>query len=418
VWILNLNFSSIAMNKKIVPVIAVSVLISLIGVFLYFHYGRTLTDRMEHAVGRIVSACADVAYKPSCYDKEIPKFLGKFSMEEVFAITKKVQTRDASYSYCHVLGHAVSAYETKKDPSTWQEVITRCPSGVCSNGCVHGAFQERFRTDVLTSEQIQGVAPDLRSVCEPREGWNPTGMEQATCYHALGHLLMYITGADIPQSLILCDDFAAQRPGSSYDFHQICYDGAFMQIFQPLEPEDIALVKGKQPTRETVSTFCSQYGGEQHASCVGESWPLFFNELTQNPQFVTAFCGTVEEKFKERCYNGVFYILVVQFRFNLDQMYAYCTRLSDPLSGRCFANTASRLIETDWENINNAVGWCNRAERVEDKEACFSELVVYASYNFHKDSGEFRALCTGLEDPWKERCFGSSMPRDLKPVSE
>jgi hypothetical protein len=99
------------MNKKIVPVIAVSVLISLIGVFLYFHYGRTLTDRMEHAVGRIVSACADVAYKPSCYDKEIPKFLGKFSMEEVFAITKKVQTRDASYSYCHVLGHAVSAYD-------------------------------------------------------------------------------------------------------------------------------------------------------------------------------------------------------------------------------------------------------------------------------------------------------------------
>jgi hypothetical protein len=406
------------MNKRVFLGVLLGVVVLELCIILFGHLRVSDEDRMNTAVRKALSICEKEAHRPSCYDKEIPKFLNKFSMEEVFAITKKVQMQDASYSYCHVLGHAVSAHETKKDPSTWQEVITRCPSGVCSNGCVHGAFQERFRTDVLTSEQIQGIAQDLRSVCEPRAGWNPTGMEQATCYHALGHLLMYITGADIPQSLVLCDDFAAQRPGSSYDFHQICYDGAFMQIFQPLEPEDIALVKGKQPTRETVNTFCSQYGGEQQASCVGESWPLFFNELTQNPQFVTTFCGAVEEGFKERCYNGVFYILVVQFRFNLDQMYAYCTRLSDPLSGRCFANTASRLIETDWENIHDAVSWCNRALRIPDKDACFNELVVYASYNFHKDSGEFKALCTELEDPWKERCFGSGAPKDLKPVSE
>jgi len=340
----------------------------------------------------IVKTCATSEYHPSCYDREVPKLMKKMTMEEVFAVTKKIQSQDPSYAYCHVLGHALSTVETKKDPTKWQEVITRCPSGVCSNGCVHGAFQERFRTDVLTNDQIEAIKPDLAAACEPRGRWNPTGMEQATCYHALGHLLMYITGADTPKATGLCDDMTSR-------FRQVCYDGAFMQIFQPLEPEDTALIRGKEQTRQSVDTFCSQFDGERKASCIGESWPLFFQELTQYPQFVQTFCGKLSSDLAARCYNGIFYILVVQMQFDLDRIRGYCGELSNDLAGRCFANTASRLIETDWGNIQKAVDWCD------EKKACLDELVSYASYNFHKGSPEFFALCEAMPETWKTKCL-------------
>lgn len=355
--------------------------------------------KKSDAADTIIKTCATSEYKPACYDKEIPKLMKKMTMEEVFGVTKRIQSQDSTYAFCHVLGHALSAAETKKDPSMWQEVITRCPSGVCSNGCVHGAFQERFRTDVLTSAQIQEIKPDLSSVCEPRGSWSPTGMEQATCYHALGHLLMYITGADIGKSTILCDELAGKKETSSHDFHRICYDGAYMQIFQPLEPEDIALIQGREQTRQTVNTFCSQFIGERQASCVGESWPLYLDDLVRNPSFVETFCGPLRGEFKERCYNGLFYILVVQFQFNLDRIKDYCSELRDDLAGRCFANTASRLIETDWSNIEKAVAWCG------EQKVCLDELVSYADYNFHKNSEEFYALCNALPQPWRDTCL-------------
>lgn len=351
-----------------------------------------LATQQKDPAGAIVRACARQQYKPGCYDREIPKLMKRMSMEEVFGVTKTIQSQDSSYAYCHVLGHALSSAETKKDPAKWKDVVARCPSGVCSNGCVHGAFQERFRTDVLSDDAIEQIKPDLATACEPRDNWNPTGMEQATCYHALGHLLMYITGADVRRSTNLCDAFTSR-------FRQVCYDGAFMQIFQPLEPEDIALVKGKQPTRQTVNQFCAQYSGERKASCVGESWPLFFQELTQNPQFVETFCSNLEGDLAKRCYNGIFYILVVQFRFDLNTMRSYCEKLSNELSSRCFANTASRLIETDWGNIATAVDWCA------EKKVCLDELVSYASYNFHTGSDEFFALCKLLPNPWRETCL-------------
>ena len=160
----------------------------------------------------ILGTCASQVSRSTCYDREIPKLMGRLTLEEAFAVTKAVQSRDSSYAFCHVLGHELSARETKKDPSKWKDVAARCPSGVCSNGCIHGAFQERFRSDAFTPSQIETIKPELVNVCEPREGWSPTKMEQATCYHGLGHLFMYITNANVALATRLCDELVVKYP--------------------------------------------------------------------------------------------------------------------------------------------------------------------------------------------------------------
>ncbi len=404
-------------GKKLLLAGLLVLLVAEIAYLIVPTLNRSKDDLLTLASQSILRACENNQHRPTCYDREIPKLMNRFTLEDVFAVTKRIQSQDQSYAYCHVLGHAVSAAETKKDPSLWREVITRCPSGVCSNGCVHGAFQERFRTDVLPDHEIEVIKPDLLTVCEPRDSWKPTSLEQATCYHALGHLLMYITGADLTKSVGLCDQLAGVKDGSQFDFRHICYDGAFMQIFQPLEPEDRALVAGKQPAKADVSAYCSVWEGQRQVSCISESWPLFLNEL-QDPSYLSTFCGQLPSDFSPRCYTGMFYILVVQFRFDLSRMKVYCDGLPQNLSGACYANTASRLIETDWGNVYKAAAWCKDAGSVTAQQDCYQELAFYASYNFHMGSPEFYSLCEALPEPWKDACLKGSTEGNLKPVNQ
>jgi len=100
----------------------------------------------------VLAKCQSETYSPGCYDREIPKLMDYISMEDAFKVTSIVQGEDKTYTYCHVLGHKLAAREIDKDPSKWKEVVTRCPSGICSNGCIHGGFQEKFRSETFLSK--------------------------------------------------------------------------------------------------------------------------------------------------------------------------------------------------------------------------------------------------------------------------
>ena len=351
----------------------------------------------------IFEECSTQNHQQSCYDREIPELMGEISMEEAFEVTKLIQEKDQNYFYCHVLGHNLSAKETAKDPEAWKDVIARCPSNLCSNGCIHGAFQERFRAEALPDASIEELKPELAGICEKRPGWNPTDIERATCYHALGHLTMYITDANIQKSVRLCKEITAIS--SSQQFTPICFDGVFMQIFQPLEPEDFALVEGRQPTKEELPSFCEKFDGHVKGSCWNEGWPLFIKEIMTS-EGVVEFCSVFREPFlQNRCYTAMFYVIPAQFQLDKDRMQQYCSLLPDPQRGQCFANAASRLIETDARLIDHSVSLCEYAVNFNAQEQCYKELLFYSTYNFHIGSEDFLKLCSSLPDPWRQQCI-------------
>ncbi|MBX9765211.1 hypothetical protein K2X83_01060, partial [Patescibacteria group bacterium] len=106
---------------------------------------------LERLAEKVIATCSKESYPPTCYDEEIPRLMDTgLSMEEAFQVTTVIQNKVSDYFYCHVLGHNLSAKETAKDPSKWTEVVARCPVGMCSNGCLHGAAQERFRAESLS----------------------------------------------------------------------------------------------------------------------------------------------------------------------------------------------------------------------------------------------------------------------------
>lgn len=355
----------------------------------------------EHAQAIVIQCRGpDVS---GCYDEEIPKLMDQLTMEDVFAVTKLIQDRDPSYTYCHVLGHELSSRETKKDPSRWQDVVTRCPSGICSNGCIHGAFQERYRTEVLSDSEIEGLFDDFRRVCTPRGNWHPTEVERASCYHSLGHLLMYVTGGKVEKATAICERLNIAIDGS--DYTQVCYDGAFMQIFQPLEPEDFALVSDIQKDISSVEAFCFANDGKKRSSCWSESWPIFRAQFMDDGALLEAHCAKLPGEERDRCLQAILYALVVQFRFDRTELLQFCLSLSPGGRVQCFSSVATRLIETDYRNAEAAVSWCGQATPESVRRLCFDELATYATFYFHKDSESHNRLCQALPRDWQIRCF-------------
>ncbi len=377
-------------------------LIAGLSFFLYLQKQPLLSS--EVLASNVLTACQGEKYKPTCYDKEISSLMDqpfRLSMEDSFKVSSIILRNTQDYGFCHVLGHKLAAKETQKNPDRWKEVITRCPPGICSNGCIHGAFQERFRYEHLSSEQIEKIKPELKLICRKRDEWSPTGIEQGSCYHALGHLLMYMSNADIPKSVGLCKELAVNESGSS--FIHVCLDGVFMQLFQPLETEDFSLIKGKVPDKNQLETFCGQFDNEAGASCWNESWPLFMPEIKQ-ASGVMELCSKIDNRYQSRCFTSMFYIMPVQFRFDLNRSFDFCAGFGGDLRGSCFAQVGQRLVQTDYSYIDKAMDFCARAVPLDENEVCYRELAIKSKFNFPPQSPVHKEFCSKLPEKWQTLC--------------
>jgi hypothetical protein len=392
------------MYARFVP-LKLLILIALLGVV--FSSALTLTrspkpKTLQQIADQIIGICQYEGYRPSCYDREIPKTMDNISMEEAFEVTKLVQQQDDQYWYCHVLGHYLSQQEVAKDPQQWKTVLQRCPSGVCSNGCLHGGLQERFRSESLTPEQIEEIKPDLDTLCEARPGFAPTDLEQASCYHALGHLMMYVTDAKVNDSLDLCQELALKS--GERDFRVVCNDGVFMQLFQPLEAEDFALIQGQEiETKEESDIFCSQFLANQRESCLRERWPLF-NEDLQTAEGAIDFCTRDEAWAEQFCYDGVFFIIASQKGLEAEPLAEYCNAFPEAIAAKCFASSAARFLETDWQLATRAINYCTHADLEFVQQACYEQLAFYAHFSFGEGEN-FTNFCQQLPSDWAGKCL-------------
>lgn len=382
--------------KNIVLVI-VFVVLAFTGLFGEFPRPRPSPEKISLSV---ISKCQNSPVKEVCYEEEIPKLMRYLSMEETFEVTQIVQNNVPDFPYCHVLGHKVASIETKKNPADWKSVMARCPSGVCSNGCVHGAFQERYKFEDLSKEEFAKAKKDFETVCEKGDSFNPTGLEQGSCYHALGHLMMYLTKADISLSVDACDDVALKSDGR--DFRNVCYAGAFMQIFQPLDTDDKSLVSKFTLNSNNVWEFCSGFTEAKRNSCWEETWPIFLEKISIGRGLID-FCAKLG-KGSERCTKDLLYIMPIQFRFNTDSINRYCKGLPQDVRGMCFAMTASRLLEIDKRNGDKTVDFCTSLEK-RDMDICLNQVVKDAAFDFNKDSEEFYKVCSRMPQPWQDKCF-------------
>ncbi len=388
------------MTKSSIPFIVGGALVALIVLEATILLSSTLS--IEEYSKAIVKKCSQSPYAPTCYEEEVPKLMNRISLEEAFKVTRGIQDMDRSFQYCHVLGHKIAGVETAKDISKWKEVIQRCPTNMCSNGCTHGAFQERFRKESLSQTEIAKYKNDFGTICESSPTRKLTGLEEASCYHALGHLFMYVTDADVDASISLCKELAI-KPGR--DTSQVCYDGIFMQIYQPLEPDDFTLLEGKNIPSEDPKAFCSSFKDTKlEGSCYMQAWPMVSNDI-KDPKKAVAYCSYLKDPFQnDLCFSFLIHI-VMQMSFDEVKMSNYCEGMPSAWKGECYAQTASTLLDTDSRYYERAVKLCEMASKSDPEDKCYQELIRYSTYIFIKGTPERENFCKLMSGEWKDKCF-------------
>ena len=381
----------------------ISVCLILAMVIVLWTLGKPAT--IQQAAVFVLAACKDAGYRPSCYEKEIPKLLGKLTMEQTFAVVKKVQDEDPSYLYCHVLAHKISFAESVMHPDQWKDILSRCPQAQCNYGCLHGSLIQRFRGETLTEDQISEAIPDLSEVCEPKKGFSPTDIDRTMCYHALGHLAMYITGGKPEKSIPICQ--AVSKKSDGRDYTDTCIQGSFMTVFQGVDPEDIALVKAIKPEKKDVDTFCDHYG-KNWQDCRRESYPLFANEIRTPGGFITFCSYTTDQVHWDNCALGALNI-VADSLFEKDDGVKktgyYCASVPVKFRGICFAGIAQRLVQIEpSRHIDTAVSICTDALTLNIRDECFSGLAHYGSVSFLPHAREQSIFCQKIPAKWQQKC--------------
>lgn len=381
-----------------------------VGAYILFAPEQTAQKSIQTYATEMVELCKDADYRPLCYEQEVPKLVSDLTTDRIFDVIREIRRQDPEYLFCHVLGHELGVYEVSLDPDNWLDVIAKGPTdGLCSNGYAHGALVARFNDEDLSREEFEYALKDLAIACEEREGYTPTDLTKAICYHGVGHVMIHLTLSNVDESLYGCEQIGLKNDGR--DYRQLCVEGVYMQLFQPLEPEDFALVDmlPYQPTRENLYRFCSEFSrnDEQFGACWREGWPFFRNDLYTS-KGVIDYCSTLTEaQDRDLCFVSAFTINGRHNLGNAEKMAAVCNGLPSEYKGNCFSRGANAFPEEDPSLVPQAIDMCSRANEEAAQDECYGFLARVASFNFHEGSEPFEQMCTLLPSEFEAACRGT-----------
>ncbi|TSC87251.1 MAG: Uncharacterized protein G01um10148_356 [Parcubacteria group bacterium Gr01-1014_8] len=377
------------------PIIAAAALLG--GAFFYVNF----SSRAEAAA--IVETCKKEPDNMFCYEREVPKLYSSYSIPELFEFIREIRRLDPSYQFCHVLAHKLGEEAVAEDPSRWLDMIPLNPrDGMCSNGFIHGVIVGRFRNDTLDKETLEKTIPDLARACEPRANWSPSSLDQAICYHGMGHLFMFITNADMRLSLDTCARISRSATG---DFMRVCREGVFMQTYQPLEPDDFALLEllPEKPTKENYRRLCAAYANDpEEGACLREAWPFFRTDILKGTGAISFCSGQPTKEEEEMCYESASTIIGRQLLGNDEKASAACDALPQKWQSICYIAAAQALLEEDRATGKAAISLCERGKNgVAD--TCLKTLAMRANWIFSSGAAEKDAFCEALPR-FKEEC--------------
>lgn len=367
---------------------------------------RNLSESAILSISQEISkTCVAKNGDNECYEEEILRIAPSINMNDSFAITKEVQKINPSYAYCHVLAHKLSFLEAQRRPNDWKSIVTQCPVYMCNYGCLHGSLVERYRGEVLDDFQIESAVIELQDVCDPRDGWKPSHLDRNMCYHALGHLSMYMTGADVSKSLKVCKDISIKKSGE--DFYEVCVEGVFMTIFQGIDPDEVALVAAIKPEPENVRSFCDKYNGLDYEACNRESFPLF-SEKIRNPDYLSTFCSYSKNEYGiTKCYGTAISSITISFLENRDVqgLVGYCSQIIGIRKAQCFASGATRILQNDIDSLDLATIVCDAAQQQGVGNECVQELIHFFNSAYKKDDPKINEFCKTLPNSYYQECI-------------
>lgn len=388
--------------KKITKEILI-VTISLFALYLLMSVESNFSSTIQKKANDIITMCTNEGGDHSvCYEREVPKLYPKLSVSEIFDVIRFIRSKDSSYQFCHVLSHLIGEKVVAEDPNKWVDAVSLNPKdGYCSNGFIHGVIGGRFRAEVLDNTQLEALIPDFKRACEPHAGWEPSTLDKAICYHGMGHLYDFITDANLNKALDLCERTTTES------YRRVCREGVFMQIYQPLEPDDYLMISRMKvkPATTTVRSFCSIFSSspEYEGACLRESWPFFRTSIIDGTGAKSFCSGQPNSTEKENCYQSISSIVGRMSLNNPTKVALACGNFPDEGKDICYGTSAQAVLEENRSDSEKAISLCNLAPE-KNKTTCLITLIDHASFIFGGDVMRYNKFCSLLPMELGQRC--------------
>ena len=238
---------------------------------------------MEASSLTTVAVTRDLYRQVSAELLELQREQGSAAALEELDVRSRADT--ALGGVCHAISHDLGHQALELAGGKPGKALT-VRNDVCGGGFTHGVIE-----DALASSKDPGR--DLLKICAPEQG--------GSCFHGVGHGVMFATGLDVARSLDLCD-FAPKEILSVR-----CGEGVFMQLFSADVAGGHAAGKGSNPqTVDTARATCAGVRMPYAGSCWFYAPTLWLAETPDDFAGAMQWCAEASSNFGQQlCAKGV-----------------------------------------------------------------------------------------------------------------
>lgn len=238
---------------------------------------------MEASSLTTVAVTRDLYSQVSAELLELQREQGSAAALEELDVRSRADT--ALGGVCHAISHDLGHQALELAGGKPGKALT-VRNDVCGGGFTHGVIE-----DALASSKDPGR--DLLKICAPEQ--------DGSCFHGVGHGVMFATGLDVARSLDLCD-FAPKEILSVR-----CGEGVFMQLFSADVAGGHAAGKGSNPqTVDTARATCAGVRMPYAGSCWFYAPTLWLAETPDDFAGAMQWCAEASSGFGQQlCAKGV-----------------------------------------------------------------------------------------------------------------
>lgn len=333
----------------------------------------------------------------SCYATVAKLLYDQFDASKVMTDFTETETEKEIFSRCHEVTHYLGRFAYTAAGSVLGAYATSSP--VCHGGYYHGVLEQYFTDKQMTIGGLDDVTVrrEIVSVCGTAED-HATPRIYSECLHGIGHAMMFITDAELPRALNLCDALPDQTK------RETCYSGVFMEnsssstnvdhpskyldATKPLYPCTILQDVYLKTCYEYQSSYfaelahwdwakvvdmCNEVPAVYQAGCfrvVGTNQVGF----TQDIYVMKENCGLVRvERLRGECAQGVVSALGGRYVNQPERLFAFCSIVDADMRSYCYTHIGQ--VVSSWakdDSVRSSV--CDSIEESDARNWCLGSI--------------------------------------------
>jgi len=357
--------------------------------FLYFRDARPKPEASVSVAVKDLNLAMENCFeqnKKDCYVQVAKDALEKFPYPTILQAFAQIETQPKILTRCHPVMHYLGRLEYQKTRNITQTLIRSRPT--CISGSYHGAVEGYFMAqDIpLNDPDDELYTKTLTGICGQSSDY-PQQEIYNQCNHGIGHALMFVTDADLPRSLKLCDAL------SSAVESRLCYTGVFMEnsnsSTDPNHPSKY--IKADNPLYP-----CDELGKQYESTCYALKAPYFFTSTGGDWDKTIELCGKIPQQHQGGCFST---IGANQVGFVTDSaaLNDNCQRLPSKFRSSCAQGVASHLIIRYGGDYKAAMAFCAQVP-LSNKQACYRQIGL-SERNWTASDEELVAVCEKIKEP-------------------